>query len=313
MDVSEWQARLESTFKAHGMVGGQLFDVFELEEKAGELYTNRFRGQCALIDSFQGFYIETLKTAAKWVSAHGWPKSCPDYSVVFLYYVIMFRSFRACEVLLLKGYPLDGYSLYRDLKDRSIFLAAIAHNITSFTRIFGYSGSKAKIDEAEYKISKAERKREEYRVLDLMIRKKSGLPDDIVSELDKWEQLFHEEVHGSRFSFFTELGKWARTGNLPSIGPALDVSSIAMYMNRSTEIGWMIVRLLPYLQAEENAFGTEWQKKQQVLDESFRFGQEGLSNLGKKIGAAFIAFIDHKLTFPAPFYYKEPCLKGQED
>jgi hypothetical protein len=310
MDVAEWQTRLERNFTANGVVGGQLFDVFDLEKSAGELYANTFRGQCTLIDSFQGFYIETLRTAAKWISIHGWPKNCPDYFLVFLYYVIIFRSFRACEVLLVKGYPLDGYSLFRDLKDRAIFLAAIAHNITTFTRIFGYGGNQ-KLDEAEYKRNKTERKREEYRVLDLMIRGNSGLPVEIISELDKWEQLFHEEVHGSRFSFFTELGQWIETGNLPSIGPTIDIDSITMYMNRSTEIGWLIVRLLPYLQPEEDAFGTEWKKKQQILDESFRYSQEGLSNLGKKIGDAFITFVDRKLTFPDPFFYKGPCMTEQ--
>ena len=37
----------------------------------------------------------------------------------------------------MKGYPLDAYSLMRDLKDRAFLLAGVAHNITTFPTIIG--------------------------------------------------------------------------------------------------------------------------------------------------------------------------------
>lgn len=304
MDVAEWQKRLEDNFTANGHVGGNLFEIFELENACGEYFATTFHGQNVLIDSFQGFYIETIQNALRWVADHGWPKGCDYYASILLYFVILFRSFRACENLLQKGYPLDGYALLRDMKDRAIFLAAVAHNITTFQQIFGYGGVKAITDE-EWKKMKKNRKQEECRVLNRMIRKDSGLPEQTIEELEKWEQLFHEEVHGSKFSFFEELGSWVR-GEAPLIiGPRPRELSMALYMNRASEIAWLIVRLLPYLQAEENAFGDRWREKHKILDDSFRHTQKGLSKLGKKIGDVFIEFVDKKFSFNEPFFYFE--------
>jgi hypothetical protein len=78
-----------------------------------------------------------------------------------------------------------------------------------------------------------------------------------------------------------------------------------MYINRSSELGWMITRLMPYLQMTENAFGDEWHKKRESLDDSFRYMLEGLDGLGKRIGASFIAMMGDKFAFKQPFYYSE--------
>ncbi len=304
MDVAEWQKRLEDNFTANGIVGGYLSDIFEQEKACGHYFITTFHGQSVLIKSFQSFYIETIRAALRWVGAHGWPTGYDNYAPILMYFVIMFRSFRACESLLLKGYPLDGYALLRGLKDRAIFLGAIAHNITTLPGIYGYGGFRG-ITDKDRKRRKKERKEEEYRVLKRMIRESSGLPKDVVEQLRKWEELFHQEVHGSKLSFATELGNWVR-GEVPlSIGPLPEESSMAMYMNRACEVAWLMTRLLPYLQAEENAFGDEWSERHGILDESFRYMQQGLSALRKKIGDAFIAFVDQKFSFKKPFFYFE--------
>jgi len=305
MDVAEWQKRLEENFTVNGEVGGNLFDIFHQERTCGEYFENTFHGQCVLMNSFQSFYIETIKNAFNWVAANGWPKDCKYYTSILVYYIIAFRSFRACENLLLKGYPLDGYALLRDLKDRCIFLAGIVHNITTFAALLGLKGIKTRKELEDRPKIKKQRKKEEHRVLDLMIRKNSGLPNDIIKELGRWEQLFHEEVHGSTFSFNRELMDWVQGKSPLSIGPTPKEDSMAIYMNRASEIGWLLVRLLPYLQPEKNAFGNIWQNKQQILDDSFRYMQQALSKLGKKIGGAFIRFVDEKFNFSDPFFYFE--------
>ena len=140
MDIAKWQKRLENNFTVNGIVGGNLLDIFDQEKACGKYFANTFHGQCVLIDSFQSFYVETIKKSNYWVSSKGWPQDCENYPLILVYYIIAFRSFRACENLLQKGYPLDGYALLRDLKDRCIFLAGIAHNITTFPAIFGSKG-----------------------------------------------------------------------------------------------------------------------------------------------------------------------------
>lgn len=304
MDVAEWQKRLEKNFSVDGYTGGHLFEIIKLENEYGKLYTSTFHGQLVLIDSFQSFYVETIRTIYKLIATNGWPKECPYYTPILLYYVMNFRSFRACENLLLKGYPLDGYSLLRNLKDRAVFLGGIANNITTFNKIYGYAGSKALTDEV-WKKWKNEIKKEEQQVLSRMLRKDSGLPEGIVFELTKWEQLFHSEVHGSKLSFFGELGEWIKSKQPPSLGPLPNINSLGMYMNRAVEIGWMLVKLLPYLQPTENAFGDEWKGRHKILDESFRFAEQGLSEMGKKIADAFIFFVDKKLQFVENFHYFE--------
>jgi hypothetical protein len=217
----------------------------------------------------------------------------------------MFRSYRACENLLFKGYPFDGYALLRDLKDRAIFMCAISHNISSFSRLYGYDAKMELKTPEDLKKLKDKCMKEENRILNKIIRKESGLPPDVLSELGKWEKLFNHEVHGSKLSFSSELHSWVSEKNPPSIGPLPNINSLGMYMNRACEIAWLILRLLPFLQPSENAFGEEWLKKYSILDDSFLYALKGLAELNKKIGNAFIFFVDQKFSFNAPFFYFE--------
>lgn len=309
MNVAEWQKRIEDNFTVNGVIGGRLLEVLDLEKACGDYFARTFHGQSVLIDSFQSFYIESIEDALQWVAVHGWPTRCENYAPILVYYVTMFRRFRACENLLLKGYPLDGYALLRDLKDRAVLLAGVAKNMTTLPSLLGYASAGVLTDDARRK-AKKDRKAEERRVVSKFIRKESGLPEEIIKDLEKWEQLFHEEVHGSKLSFATELGDWIRGTAGLSIGPRPKEEPMAMYMNRAVEVAWLLVRLLPYVQLKENAFGAEWHRRHSILDESCRHAQLGLSRLGKRIGDAFIRFVEVKFSFKDPFYYFEATGSG---
>lgn len=138
-----------------------------------------------------------------------------------------------------------------------------------------------------------------------MIREKSGLDSGILCELKKWEQLFHDEVHGSKLTLFTESRQWFRGEKPLSIGTVPIEKQYSMYMNRSSEIGWLIVRLLPFLQIEPYGFGEEWAEKWNVLDDSFKIMVEDLEKRGKKIATAFISFINTKFLFTPETCYHE--------
>lgn len=304
MNIADWQKRLTDNFSFDGHFNGSRLSIFNMERLCGEHFTRKYHGQKILMDSFQGFFMQSIEASLESVRKNGWPQKAENFSQILLYNVILFRSFRASENLLQHGYPYDGYALLRDLKDRTIFLAGIAHNITTFPKIFGYAGI-SDVDDEEWHKIKRRQKKEEFRVLDRIIRKNSTLPENVTSELEKWEKLFHEEVHGSKFSFFEELGSWARDGNPLTIGPIARETSVSMYMNRASEIAWLIVRLMPYMQPVESAFGNEWSERQKILDDSFLYMQKSLSNVGKKIGGAYIQFVKEKFTFPEPFYYTE--------
>jgi len=313
MDVAQWQERLTENFTVNGHVGGNLFEIFDKEKDCGHYFATTFHGQSVLIDAFLSFFIETMKTARQWTGSHGWPPNCPSYPYVYDYYLIMFRRFRACEILLLHGYPLDGYVLLRGLKDQAILLAGIAHNVTTLSGIFGAVNTE-NLTEDDFKRIMKLRRQEEGKVWGALLRKDSGLPEEVIKELSIWERMFHEEVHGFKFSLVTDVLRWLQGQGEPSIGPtppSLNITSWSNYMNRAVEIGWLVVRLLPYLQPIENAFGEDWRQRHHILDDSFRFAEKSLSEKCTEIGEAFIKFVDDKFSFRNPFHYLEADGSGK--
>lgn len=308
MDVAQWQKRLQENFTVRGVIGGDLGEVIKLEDASRRYVAETFHGQLVLLDSFQSFYAETLRITLRRVADHGWPMGCESYPAVFLYYVLMFRTLRACENLFLAGYALDGYALLRTLKERAFFMAGIAHNMTTLGCLFGYKWAKA--PGQAHSQDKKQGESAQRRVLGRIIGRESGLAPHTGQELRKWKQFFDEEVHGSKLSFCVELGDWVHGKAPPSIGPTVKEMPLAMYMNRVTEIAWLLLRLLPFLQPTKDAFGPEWHRKQEILDDSFRFAQLELSTLGKSIGKAFIDFVDGRFSFGDPFHYFEATGSG---
>jgi hypothetical protein len=303
INVKEWQDRLAKYFTVNDIIGGELVEVIKKEMEYGDFVTNTFHGQNVLMDSFFGFFINTFKTAIGKVNEEGWPEDLPYYPVTILYYLTMFRRFRAAENLCRCGYPFDGYSLLRDLKDRSIFIAAIAHGKTNLEKIIGDTKGE-ELTEETYRKVKNRRKKEEYKILKHMIRENSGFDSETLKELTRWENLFHEEVHGSKMTFFSEMRKW-RMGEPLSIGPVPVREAYGMYLNRAAEIGWLITRIFPLLQITPKAFPKTWREKWDVLDDSFRIMVKGLEGMGKKIATAFICFVDTKFPFTPNDQYKE--------
>ena len=137
--------------------------MFELEQACTNYFVRSFHGQSILIDSLQSFFIETLQRGLKWVADNGWPINCPSYASICVYYLIMFRRFRACEILLLKGYPFDGYALLRCLKDQAIIMAGIAYNLTTLTSVFGAVDIQG-LSEDNFKLVTKLRKQEEKKI-----------------------------------------------------------------------------------------------------------------------------------------------------
>lgn len=310
MNVSEWQRRLESTFSKNGIISSKLVDIINQESEYGNYVINTFHGYVVLQDSFFDFFIETLQRANQFGRKYGIPKEAPYYNITFLTQLTNFRSFRAAENLLLKGYPLDGYALLRGLKDRAIFQAAIMKDITTFKKLRGHdiletAKGNLSSDSDLYKKAKNQQKSQERRILNSFIGEKSGFDTDTMKELNRWGRMFHEEVHGSQFTFTIEVWDWLRGESPISIGPLPNTRAIAMYLNRSHEIGWMILRTLPVLQLEPNALGDEWSSKWHVLDDSFRYSITSFAKMGKKIGDAILKLIDTKFKFDPTYVYKE--------
>ncbi len=78
-----------------------------------------------------------------------------------------------------------------------------------------------------------------------------------------------------------------------------------MFVNRSAEISWLLVRLMPYLQMSDGDFGTTWERRRSLLDDTFRMMVEELGLLGKRVGDSFVTMVDRKFVFKRPFHYFE--------
>lgn len=305
MTGPEMISSLAATFKSNGVIGGRLESVFADEEDVGRQLLERFRGNDVLMHSFLDFFIETLEIVRDDIARNGWLKGAPNYPIAWVCFSNLFRRFRACELLGMKGYPLDAYSLIRDIKDRAFAIAGVAHNVAIFSQVVGAVEPPSPMDRDEYaKRSVRIRKDLDQKVSWRLIGRNSGLSLEIQKDLSLWDGFFNHEVHGAALSLTNELLSVTR-GAAPSIGPTFDQGSFAMYLNRSVEIGWLLLRLLPYLQREENAFGNMWHAKKLLLDDCFRFMLETLSSLGKSIGDALIALVDKNFVFPTSFHYFE--------
>ena len=134
----------------------------------------------------------------------------------------------------------------------------------------------------------------------------SGLPTSTQEELENWNRLFNIEAHRGLFTTF-RTSHQVLTGQQPfAAGPINDEISESMYMNRCTEVCWMMLRLLPYVRRDDTPSDSEWDKKWALLDSSFRMMVDGLAGLGKKIAPAMVKLIETKFAFSTNTYFFEP-------
>jgi hypothetical protein len=309
-EVRRWQNKLEENFSHKGVVGGFLLPhVMNQERVVGDEFIAKYKGHRVLIDSFLDFFALTLYATLQLRNQQGWPKGAPWYAPCVLEFINQFRGLRAAEVLSINGYPLEAYSLQRNLKDQALFMGAVMNNMTSFSALEGFDkvdSSKKWTEEDRDKIFWG-RQEEEKSVVKKMIGKNSNLGEENILELEKWSQLFNSQVHRSRVGYYREMEAAMVNQSGASIGPRFDEDANAVFLNRSHEIGWMMLRALPFLQLDDAPFDEEWGKKWAILDESFRYSIEGLGKLGKKISFAFIALIENKFSSsPSTRYVERP-------
>lgn len=129
----------------------------------------------------------------------------------------------------------------------------------------------------------------------------------------KWERLFNREVHGQQLSLAQFLTESQKNGTSIPIAPEYDENMIAAYVNRSVELGWMITRLIPLVQPKPNYFDKHWQKKWDILDDSYSVYNDSHKGLGspgfKELAEAIEYFVNLRFKFvPAKNSYLD-CLE----
>lgn len=305
MDVAEWQDRLERTFDVEALVPRSLLTGIRQEVSYKDYVLSTFRGFTVLMNCFFSLYEDTLSIATRQLHEEEALASDSAYRTSHLVHVSNFKSFRASDSTFLSGYPLDAMSLLRDLKDRAVFLSAVGQGLSSIhdlCRIAPRGYGEGPLTEDSLNTARNQRTEEERRVLRLMLRSKSGLSQEALQELGRWERLFHFEVHGSTLTRASTVS-YIRKHRKFSLWPLPVEEEAAMYVCRASEMGWMLTRTLPLLQARAGAFGHDWSEKWTVLDDSFRYDQECFGKTGKPIAYAIIELIDTKFPFTPEWYH----------
>jgi hypothetical protein len=291
MDVGAWQKRLADTFTTNGRFGDRVQVLLDAESEHGYIYATTFHGQMALGESYKDFRLETFELLNKVVGMQSKVTVSHHYADFVGRHTMSFRELRAAELLCHSGYPMQGYSLLRNLFEQAILMSAVMQNLTNVEAIEGI-GKGLDINRVKF-----ERINEEKRIFGLMYGGKSGLSENTISELAKWDSLFDMEVHGNRLSKIDTLS-WLKQKEPLAFVPKFNDLYLAMFMNRINEISWMQLRTLPSLQPEPLSFGDDWTVKWKVLDETFKAAVESLgTQLGKKISPAIIELVETKFPF----------------
>ncbi len=309
MDTAEWRQRLEATFTKNGVIVGKLQNVIAAEKVYPLFVQEQFYDNLLLVNSFLTFFAETLTLASDQYDERPDAPCVQSCGSLLVNQTANFRRFRAAENLLYVGYSLSGFALLRDLKDQALILGALCNGSTTYSEMIGVDNDTVPDGhptEANLGAILARKKREERHVRSLMLGRNSGLEDKHRQMLKLWEDMFHREVHGSQVTMAVEGRRWMEgKGPLPIL-PSRRPKSGIMYVNRSSEIGWMLLRTLPFLQLKEEAFGLGWAHRWTVLDESFRYMVAALDEIGKEIGGAIIHLVDSKFPFtPEQTHYVE--------
>lgn len=299
METKEWQERLERTFQQDGLVGGHLVPVLRAERKCGNFVESTFHGHLVLADCFQAFFVDTLQLAESKFRASPLFSTLRWYAYLLLVELSNFRTIRAAEILFRHGRGGQGYGLLRDLKDRAILLGAVGNSFTTLSETTGLDGNANVSDEFSARTArvKTRRKRVEEAIRAKMIGPQSGLSQETIKQVQKWDEMFHLEVHGARVTSVFEDQDWMTKGGLLPILPTPNLDTLAMYMNRFSEVCWMVLRTFPILQLKPEDFGSDWAEKWRILDESFLHMVQGLGKLGKQIASAIIELVSIKFAF----------------
>ncbi len=300
MGWEDLQNRLADAFTTDGIVGNRLLQVIEAEKTYCAFIERTLKGHSILSHCFQEFCTDTLGAAASVWKAKEPTSTPPSYSGVFPWHLANFRSIRPVDILFHSRYPMDGFARLRYLKEEALYLGALLSGLTSYSKIKGWDGvvkpGKVPTPEEMDQVSR-NRKKEEKRVLCLMIREKSGLAPEQLMQLHRWETFFNLEVHGARLTQALEHGPALRGEDTLSLAPKRRQASCAMFMNRFSEVAWMLHRTLPILQLSTRRFDAAWGRKWQLLDDNFLSMVQSLADLGKPFGNVFVAFVSQKFPF----------------
>ncbi|MEI9898911.1 MAG: nucleotidyl transferase AbiEii/AbiGii toxin family protein [Hyphomicrobium sp.] len=292
MTPAEFVERLTRLATENGTPFARLRLLAEAEQDFA-VAMGQYKGYAALTNASKCFFLETVERFNVEIHPRVTAPVSSHHALFVEKLVTCFQSLRAAELAALNGYPLQGYTILRNVSDICVHAAAALQGLTDFERLEGiFPGMAPDASQA-----KKNRKNEEHTIRRQMDGKDSGLTPATLDLLKELDDLYDAETHGARVSLSQSLG-WLKGTEPLRVTPSFSETRVSLFINRYLETAWMLHRLLPSVQLTGLTFAPDWAAKWATIDESFEVAVMSVTKqLGKQIGAAVCEFVKAKFPF----------------
>ena len=265
------------------------------ERITGEELDYKYNGFSTVAYSFMSLFSESLNHASSLNHKDSIPTEYKCYGNLLILINAHFIDIRASYTLYRNGYVANGYGFLRDVLDRTYLLICYANNILD---LYDIDGLEKNSDESTAKsIHDFTKKAKDNKSKAFKELFGAPLAKDTQSFFRKIKATLHNQVHQS-LSSKAELLESLKQNGQYSIYPSPNEASIALFMNRFSEISWFTLRLLPFLQISPNQFGQKYNNKWKLLDQCFyELSGKTISFSGGDVGRHISDFVDVRLNF----------------
>ena len=292
MTPEDFVTRLEQLSEEGGIPFARLRLLAEAETEF-KREMGQYKGYLALSNASKCFFLDTVERFNHEIRPAVPTLLASDHAIFFEKIVHTFQSLCAAEVAALNGYPLQGYTILRNVSDNCVLASGALQGLTDFERLEGILPGTA----VDPKTVKNNRKKEEQLVRCQMDGKNSGLSTATLDLLRTLDELYDAETHGARLSLSQSTG-WLKGKEPLAVVPKFLEFKASIFINRYLEVAWMAHRLLPLVQPPGLRLALEWAAKWETIDESFGIAVMSVTKqLGKPIGGAVCEFVRVKFPF----------------
>lgn len=292
-EPSELVKRLAST-----LFDGDVRLLLNAEKKFSKLM-EQYKGYGALATAFVEFFLETVAAYNREMQPRVTAMVTAEHVLLVERLVHGFLTLRAAQLVAHRGYPLQAFTLLRNVSDDCVLTSGAMQGLTTFEELSGI-----KPEEPFDKTSMLKNRRNtERKVRSKMDGADGGLSAETLKWLRMLDEMYDWETHGGRLTSAYNMD-WLK-GHAPlAIVPKFREQPAALFMNRFCEVAWMVHRLLPLIQLAAQPLSQTWGEKWRVVDSSFDLLVTSLAkDLNKPAFTAVRDFVTTKFPFSERSYF----------
>jgi hypothetical protein len=220
-----------------------------------------YKGYDALAIAFMRLFLETIPAFNTEIVPNVARLTTAQHHLFVERLVHAFLTLRAARTTAHGGYPLQAFTLLRNIYDDCLLVSAVVQGLATFEELAGVKPNEA----FDYDRMRKNRMAVERQVRTKMDGAESGLPSELRDHLKMMDRMYDMETHGGRVS--TAYNKDWLLGSAPlSVVPVFKEDAAALFINRYLESAWLVHRLLPLIQLPGTSLPKEWGSKWRVVD-----------------------------------------------